>query len=260
MAFGVRQNWKAPSKKGRSPQSMRKLTLLMALVALLSWSATDISRGQEAEVRPLSLPELLQKFNERQQAVQSLTATFTERKDLSLLAKPVVSNGTFLYAKPARIKWEYSAPEPRIFLITEDRFVAYYPNQKRAEEVPLSKLAGRRVFRVFGIGQTSEDLQKFFEITQAEPGDEKDCFLLVLTPKRRRVKDRLQLVRFWVDGKTYLPRKLEYLESDGDSTLLSFANIRLNPEIAEGRFNVEIPKDVQISSTFSGFSGSSLSH
>jgi outer membrane lipoprotein-sorting protein len=239
---------------------MRKLTLLLIVFIMASWAAVGTSSSQDAETRPLSLPELLQKFNERQQAVQSLTATFTERKDLSLLAKPVVSNGTFLYAKPARIKWEYSLPEPRVFLITEDRFVAYYPNQKRAEEVPLSKLAGRRVFRVFGIGQTSEDLQKFFEISQAEPGDERDCYLLILTPKRRRVKDRLQLVRFWVDAKTYLPRKLQYLESDGDSTLLSFANIRLNPEIAEGRFNVDIPKDVQISSTFSGFSGSSLSH
>jgi len=239
---------------------MRKYALLITLLFLTAWPLAEPSRSQDAEAPRLALPELLQKFNERQQAVQSLTATFTERKDLSLLAKPVVSNGTFLYAKPARIKWEYSAPEPRVFLITEDRFVAYYPNQKRAEEVPLSKLAGRRVFRVFGIGQSSEDLQKFFDLSQADPGDEKDCYLLVLTPKRRRVKDRLQLVRFWVDGKTYLPRKLEYLESDGDSTLLSFANIRLNPEIAEGRFNVDIPKDVQISSTFSGFSGSSLSH
>jgi outer membrane lipoprotein-sorting protein len=238
---------------------MRKRALLLTLLFLTSWPSAELSRSQESEAPRLPLPELLQKFNERQQAVQSLTATFTERKDLSLLAKPVVSNGTFLYAKPARIKWEYSVPEPRIFLITEDRFVAYYPNQKRAEEVPLSKLAGRRVFRVFGIGQTSEDLQKFFDISQEPPGDEKDCYLLVLTPKRRRVKDRLQLVRFWVDSKTYLPRKLEYLESDGDSTLLSFANIRLNPEIAEGRFNVDIPKDVQVSSTFSGFSGSSLS-
>jgi outer membrane lipoprotein-sorting protein len=62
-----------------------------------------------------------------------------------------------------------------------------------------------------------------------------------------------------VDAQTYLPRKLEYLESDGDSTLLTFANLRLNPEIAEARFSVNIPKDVMVTSTFSGFSGSGLS-
>ncbi len=204
------------------------------------------------------LRELLARFNETQQATRSLTASFTERKNLSLLAKPLISNGTFLYSRPTRIKWEYAEPEPRVFLITEDHFVAYYPAQKKAEEVPLGKLAGRRVFRVFGIGQTAEDLEKFFDISLADPGAEKGTFMMVLTPKRRRVKDRLQLVRFWVDEKTYLPRQLEYVESDGDSTLLTFSNIRVNPEITEARFSVEIPKDVQVTNTFSGFTGASV--
>jgi outer membrane lipoprotein carrier protein len=237
---------------------MKRVTLVLTLL-LMTVSPYQDGVAQDSIEQKMQLPDLLKKFNERQQAVQSLTATFTERKNLSLLAKPVVANGTFLYSKPARIKWEYSEPEPRVFLITEDRFVAYYPAQKRAEEVPLSKLAGRRVFRVFGIGQTAEDLEKFFDITQADPGTESGCYLLVLTPKRRRVKDRLTRVRFWVDAQTYLPRKLEYLESDGDSTLLTFANLRLNPEIAEARFSVNIPKDVMVTSTFSGFSGSGLS-
>ena len=205
------------------------------------------------------LQELLARFNETQQATRSLTASFTERKNLSLLAKPVVSTGTFLYSKPTRIKWEYTEPEPRVFLITEEHFVAYYPAQKKAEEVPLGKLAGRRVFRVFGIGQTAEDLEKFFTISLADPGPEKGTFLMILTPKRRRVKDRLQLVRFWVDEETYLPRQLEYVEADGDSTLLAFSNIRVNPEITETRFSVEIPKDVQVTNTFSGFTGASVS-
>ena len=207
-----------------------------------------------------ALRELLDRFNSTQEATRSLTASFTERKNLTLLARPVVSTGTFLYSKPTRIKWEYSNPEPRVFLITEDHFVAYYPAQKKAEEVPLGKLAGRRVFRVFGIGQTAEDLEKFFDISLGDPGPEKGSFLLILTPKRRRMKDRLQLVRFWVDEETYLPRQLEYVEADGDSTLLTFTNIRLNPEISEARFSVEIPKDVRISNTFSGFTGTTLSH
>jgi len=238
---------------------MKKYVAFLSLLFFAAWPLGSASRSQDEPVPAVPLEELLMRFNRSQQAVQSLTATFTEHKELSLLARPLVANGTFLYAKPDRIKWEYSEPEPRIFLITEERFVAYYPNQKRAEEVPLSKLAGRRVFRVFGIGQSAEDLQKFFNISQADPGGEKGAYLLILTPKRQRVKDRLRLVRFWVDGKTYLPRKLEYLESDGDSTLLAFANIRVNPEIADARFNVDIPKDVQVSSTFSGFSGTGLS-
>jgi len=215
--------------------------------------------GEDPGSSSMRLEDLLERFNQVQQKTRSLTASFTEKRNLSLLAQPVVSSGTFLYSHPARIKWEYSGPEPRIFLITEDHFVAYYPTRKKAEEVSLGKLAGRRVFRVFGIGQTAEDLRKFFDISLGDAGSEQGTFLMVLTPKRRRIKDRLQMVRFWVDEKTCLPRQLEYLETDGDSTTLTFSNVRVNPEIAEARFSVDIPKDVQVTNTFSGLTGATLS-
>ena len=232
-----------------------RLLLLSSLLLVLGGPGAV---GGEAP-SPSDLPEILKHFDEAQENIRSLSASFTERKHLSLLARPVHSQGTFLYARPGRIKWEYAEPEPRTFLITESHFLAYYPLQKRAEEVPLGRLTGRRVFRVFGIGQSAEDLGKFFDIALADPGDQKGTHLLVLTPKRRRVKDRLQQVRFWVESTSYLPRQLEYVEADGDSTLLVFSNIRVNPDIAEGRFAVEIPKDVPITNTFSGFTGGAAS-
>jgi outer membrane lipoprotein-sorting protein len=237
--------------------------LCWAVLAALLLGSPNTCLAVEGKDTPApgssQLREILQRFNTTQESTRSLTASFTEKKNLTLLARPVISTGTFLYSKPTRIKWEYTNPEPRMFLITEDHFLAYYPAQKRAEEVPLGKLAGRRVFRVFGIGQTAEDLEKFFDISLGDAGPEKGTFLLVLTPKRRRVKDRLQLVRFWVDDETYLPRQLEYVEADGDTTTLTFSNIRVNPEISEARFVVEIPKDVPISNTFSGFTGTTVS-
>lgn len=240
--------------------ALRNFSRALLLVMILGQVSFFTAGGGEDPVSSSArLEDLLDRFNRTQQTTRSLTASFTERKDLSLLAKPVVSSGTFLYSHPTRIKWEYSGPEPRVFLITEDRFVAYYPTRKKAEEVSLGKLAGRRVFRVFGIGQTAEDLRKFFDISLGDPGAEEGTFLMVLTPKRRRVKDRLQMVRFWVDEKTCLPRQLEYLETDGDSTTLTFSNVQVNPEIAEARFSVEIPEDVPITNTFSGLTGATLS-
>jgi len=238
-------------------RSFSRVLLIAAILGAVSlWPAAG---AEDPASSSPQLEDLLARFNQTQQSTRSLTANFTEKKNLSLLAKPVVSSGTFLYSRPTRIKWEYSGPEPRVFLITEDHFVAYYPTRKKAEEVSLGKLTGRRIFRVFGIGQTAEDLRKFFEISLGDPGEEPGTFLMVLTPKRRRVKDRLQLVRFWVDAKTYLPRQLEYVETDGDSTTLTFSNVRVNPEITEARFNVDIPKDVQVTNTFSGLAGASLS-
>jgi len=241
------------------PAARKTGCVLLCTAILWVLSPAPGAGAEDPGAQSAQLREILGRFDETQRTTRSLSATFTEKKNLSLLARPVVSSGTFLYSRPTRIKWESSDPEPRIYLITEDQFVAYYPQRKKAEEVPLGKLTGRRVFRVLGIGQTAEELGKFFEISLGDPGTEKGTVLMVLTPKRRRVKDRLQLVRFWVDEKTCLPRQLEYVEADGDSTTLTFRDIRVNPEIAEARFSVQIPEGVQVSNTFSGFTGATLS-
>ena len=61
-------------------------------------------------------------------------------------------------------------------------------------------------------------------------------------------------MKIWVDATTFLPRQLEYVEADGDSTLLAFQDIRVNVEVAADRFRIVLPKDVVVSETFNGFS------
>jgi len=61
-------------------------------------------------------------------------------------------------------------------------------------------------------------------------------------------------MKIWIDAATFLPRQLQYLEADGDSTLLTFHDIQVNVEVASARFRIELPKDVVVSETFNGFS------
>jgi hypothetical protein len=45
-----------------------------------------------------------------------------------------------------------------VFVITEDRYVAYFPADKRAEDVDIRKFVGRRLFWFLAVGQSSRDL------------------------------------------------------------------------------------------------------
>src|SRR5262245_49208475 len=47
-----------------------------------------------------TLARILEQWDKRQQETQTLVATFTERKELNLLAKPVISKGEFFYSRP----------------------------------------------------------------------------------------------------------------------------------------------------------------
>jgi len=200
------------------------------------------------------LARILDAFDRKQKETSTLEATFTERKELKLLAKPVVSRGQFFYTKPNQVRWEYVEPESKVFVITESMYVAYYPTLKRAEEVPIKKFIGKRLFRFIGLGQSIDDLGKYYEIRLAPQSDIKETHLLLLTPRKKRIRDRVAEMKIWVDGATFLPRQLQYIESDGDSTLLAFQDIRVNVEVASNRFHIDLPKDVVVSDTFNGFS------
>src|SRR5206468_4623406 len=112
----------------------------------------------------------------------------------------------------------------------QDELLAYYPEQKRAEKLDISRYQSR-LLKVFGIGQVSEDLKKYYDIALSTRPPRPGVHELILTPRRRMVRKRIDQVRFWIDGKTWLPVRMQYFEKDGDSTTLAFEDLQLNGEI-----------------------------
>jgi outer membrane lipoprotein-sorting protein len=200
------------------------------------------------------LARILQAFDKAQRETTTLVASFTEKKDLKLLARPVLSRGEFCYNRPNQVRWEYLEPDRKVFVITEDLYIAYYPAIKRAEEVPIKKFVGKRLFRFLGVGQSIDELGKYYEFRLAPQSDLKDTHLLILVPRKKKLAERVAEMKIWVDTTTYLPRQLQYVESDGDSTLLAFQDIRTNIAVTASRFRLDLPKDVVVSESFNGFS------
>ena len=59
---------------------------------------------------------------------------------------------------------------------------------------------------------------------------------LAFRSKKRRVRKRVESVQFWLDAKSYLPRKVEYLSKDGSTREVRFHDIQINPDLAAGIF------------------------
>jgi outer membrane lipoprotein-sorting protein len=200
---------------------------------------------------PAGLQEVLRRFDEAQAAVRTLRAAFEEVKEVALLEKPLASRGTLFYVRPNDILWEYAEPSPRSFLIREERLLAYYPAERRAEQLDISRFRGR-LQRWLGIGQASKDLKKAYEISLAgetPPGRGPE---LILSPRRRQVRKRLAEIRFRLDVDSHLPVRLQYTERDGDRTIISFKNIEVNRHIDEAVFRIDLPPDVTVEEGFTG--------
>ncbi|MFQ5719674.1 MAG: outer membrane lipoprotein carrier protein LolA [Acidobacteriota bacterium] len=219
---------------------------------VIASTAADINVPEAAKEERLHT--ILERFDEAQRDIRTLQADFAERKELSMLVDPIESTGRFYYENPDRAKWEYLSPDRRVFLISDNTLMQYLPAEKTLEKKDLRAAYTHRLFKVFGLGQTSEELMSYYDIHLGEDEPGSDTYLLVLVPHKRRVEKRLSRVLLWVGDHDFLPRAMEYQEADGDTTHLTFEHVRINDKLADGTFHLDVPEGVEIRKQISLFS------
>lgn len=208
--------------------------------------------SSRAAERSSSLAEVLNRFDVVQAKLQTLSAEFTETTESPLLKQPIVAKGRFYLTKPSSVLWEYTSPEVMRFVIARDEYVGLFPERRRAERRDLKRWS-EQVFRFFGLGQSSQELSKYYELKLGGPGEgAKGTHLLVLEPKKRRIKRNVEQVKLWVDTETLLPVRVEYRGKDGNLRTIRFAETRLNPDLAAGLYDVKIPAEFEVTKGFSG--------
>ena len=225
-----------------------RLTRIAAVVAAVSIAVTVVPAAPAGE----TLPQVLERFDRVQAGIRTLSAQFVQTTRNPLLKEPTVARGEFFLTKPDSVLWEFTSPEPMRFCVAEGEYTGYFPERKRAERRDIKRWS-EQLFRFFGLGQGSAELGKFYEIALGDPGsDMKGSYLLVLSPKKRRVKKNVEEVKLWVDAANLLPVRIDYVGKDGGGREIRFLGTRLNPDLSAGLYHVDIPKDVPVSNGFSG--------
>jgi outer membrane lipoprotein-sorting protein len=225
---------------------------VLALVILGLAATPLLATGQP-------LGEILRQFDEVQREIRTLSADFTETTESTLLTDAIVAEGRVFMTKPDSVRWEYSSPEEMSFVINEDEYTGYFPLRKQAERRGIHRWR-EQLFRFLGLGQASEELAKFYDITLGEENERPGTYLLVMTPTKKRVRKRMDPVLFWIDAATFLPIRVEYRSNSGNHRVIEFDKMTVNPELATGLYEVEIPSDVKVTKGFSALSGFSASN
>ena len=223
---------------------------LLCLLFVVSFGVVATAADPE-----LGLSQILTRFDEVQSRVGSLRADFTMVTESTMLKDKLVATGRIYLTKPDSVRWEFDSPEPMHFVIAENRYTGYFPDQKRAEKRDIQRWR-EQLFRFLGLGQASAELSRFYEIrlatdAAAVPG----TICLELDPKKQRVKKKMDAVHFWIDDTTYMPVRVEYRIKKGDRRVIEFERMEVNPQLAADLYSVDLPADVVVSKGFSAFSG-----
>jgi outer membrane lipoprotein-sorting protein len=229
---------------------MRRL-LVLAIAATLFIGSTEAQNPpQRRRSEDPRLTAVLARFDQVQGGVRSLSADLTRTTASPLFKEPRVAKGRLYLSKPSSVLWEFDSPEPMRFLIAGDSYTGYYPERKRAERQNVQRYS-EQIFRFVGVGQTSTELRRTYDLSLAEEG--KDTIVLRLEPRRRRVRKHVEDVRLTIDAATLLPIELAYRTAGGGSEQVSFRNVRVNPDLSASLFRLELPPDVVVTKGFSVF-------
>ena len=219
------------------------MSLKLPLV-LLCAAAVSLPALAARKVDPNSLDEVIKRVQAQQKNTKTIEADFRQEKVLALLAKPEISSGRFVFSKPDKVLWMYDAPKRVEMLISNGMLTTYYPDLNKAEQLEVKRYQDR-IFKYMGASGAIDDLAAFFDFTFTNTSD-KPFYVLDLSPKSKGIAKRVQHIRIWIEKKTYLTSKFEYVEGDGDITRYEFTNIRVNQPVEASRFVLNLPSNVRL--------------
>lgn len=213
------------------------------MTALVVAAGVVLAASPQAPARP-SPVEVANSLQKKYDAVHDFSADFVHNYEGGVLRKKLSERGTLQVKKPGKMRWDYKAPEPKVFVSDGTRIYLYVPadNQVMVSPVPKEDQATTAVLFLVGKGNLARD----FAVTFAEGGGP-DTYALKLDPKLpERDYDWLQVV---VDRATFRIRSLTAADKQGGRSTFLLSNFKENIGLADKTFAFKIPRGADVITT-----------
>lgn len=181
---------------------------------------------------------LASRVDDHYNRLRSLRAGFTESYDG--LGVHRSESGTLLLLKPGRMRWDYTSPAGKLFLIDGKFAWSYTRGAAQVQRIPAKQLDDLRSPLSFLLGRTK--LEKELENLEVKPGAHGD-FLLTGQPKGQQ--NRIRQVRLAVTATGSITA-LEIEEQDGALTRFLFSNEQPNAPASDSAFRFTPPEGVPV--------------
>jgi outer membrane lipoprotein-sorting protein len=229
------------------------IALLVQLTLPLVSDARADAQPAEPDLARTDVTAFIAQVAEKTKDFKSLRAKFRQQKFMAIAKQPIVSEGTFAWLRPTQnrtlVRWDTQKPSSGLCLVTATELLLYYPELKEAEKYDISR-ANPILANIMVAPRLAADIQEAFSIRIEQPGNvsEQDDspHVLLLTPTQEDVQKFIEHMRLWLDPRTLLVKKIEYLDASKDRTVVEFSEVKLNPELKESDFSIELPDDVRV--------------
>ena len=187
--------------------------LLILLFVLVSVHLSLMAQQNEAQIR--------QAITQAASTMKTMQCDFTQTKHLKMLNDKMTSKGRMYYQQTNRLRWEYTLK-----------------NKQRNDVIDVNKnKLFREIARIMmnSVVGTSLTDDKSFKSTIATNGNE---WIASLLPQRKDMKQLFQKIILHFNRTNAMVKQVEFIERNGDKTVIELNNIRTNEKISADMFTI----------------------
>jgi outer membrane lipoprotein carrier protein len=191
-----------------------------------------------AQSSPASVHDIAQRVDRHYNQLHSLKAGFTESYEGMGMSR--TESGTLLLLKPGRMKWEYSSPAGKLFLLDGKYAWFYTRGDPQVQRIPAKQLDDLRSPLRFLLGHTQLEKElNNLKLASAANGR----FTLNGQPKGQ--ENRIQRLTLTVTADGTITA-IEIEEVDGALTRFTFTAEEPNAAVSAGTFRFTPPAGVPV--------------
>lgn len=213
---------------------MKSIKILFLLIFLITNGSTF---SQDKNTSPIKDPsKLIQQINQASAQTNTITADFSQVKEMSFLEEKAISSGKFYFEKEKKLRWEYTKPFSYTIILNNDRLRIIDEGKSKDFEA-----GSNRMFLEIGnimTGMVNGTLLNSPQFTTTW-SEGPDYYLAELIPAGTGLKDYLSRIELKLNKQDFTVDELKMIEKSGDYTEISFHNKKLNETIPAEIFRLD---------------------
>jgi outer membrane lipoprotein-sorting protein len=196
-----------------------------------------------------TLAATLAKMDQVANRFKGLSASVSYVQHMQAIHEDDTQSGTIVVKRPhpkdLHVKISIEKPEAKIAVTDGKKVEVYYSSSGEIQTVSLDKqrsLVG--MILMLGFGGTSKELQNAYDVTLggAESVAGESATRLKLLPKSQDMLEQWKQIDLWISNTSGCTVQQKFYEHGKDYTLITYTNVRLNPDIPESAFKLDVPK------------------
>jgi outer membrane lipoprotein-sorting protein len=193
--------------------------------------------SQESKETPIKDPSMLiQQINLASAKTNTITADFSQVKEMSFLEEEAISSGKFYFEKEKKLRWEYTEPFSYAIILNIDRLRIIDEGESKDFEAGSNRMFLEISNIMTGMVNGTLLNSQQFTTTWSEAAG---YYLAELIPNGTDLKDYLARIELKLNKQDFTVDELKMFEKSGDYTVITFRNKKLNETIPVEIFRLD---------------------